>query len=188
MGVTVTASSWFYYQGNVLLAFASNSFHCDFLCSVPAKHQGSEVLLLLGFCALAKAVSRLLWELYLNWEAFQNEHCFKWYSLQNVKCPKVASKDPSECWRDYCHSPSTGILRGLTKTCRSSLWEPWAAASKTEPFFFLIFFIIAEISWIKQQQQQNKNQNQTHPKPTTITKNHPKNKTNKNPKHKRISG
>lgn len=32
MGVTVTVSSWFYYQGNALLAFASNSFHCDFLC------------------------------------------------------------------------------------------------------------------------------------------------------------
>lgn len=185
MGVTVTVSPWFYYQGNALLAFASNSFHCDFLCSVPAKHQGSEVLLLLGFCALGKAVSRLLWELYLNWEAFQNEHCFKWYSLQKVKCPKVASKNTSECWRDYCHSPSTGILMGLTKTCRSLLWEPWAAARNQNHFPFLCFYFfnfLAEISWIK------KTNKKTHPKNNNKNKTHPKNKTNKNPKHKRISG
>lgn len=144
-------------QGNSVVKRAKNGCHSNSFIMILLSGRCTPgiwfyILFIVAFCALsqrnikavrcccswalAKVVARLLWELYLNWEAFQNEHCFKWNSLQEVKCPKVASKALLSAGEIIAIPRGTGNLRGLTKNCRSSLWEPWAAASKTEPFFF----------------------------------------------------
>lgn len=149
-------------QGNSVVKRAkngchSNSFIMIFLSGRCTPGICFYILFIMAFCALsqqnikavrcccswalAKGVARLLWELYLNWEAFQNEHCFKWNSLQEVKCPKVASKGTSECWGDYCHSPRHRKLKRLNQKLQEFIVRTLGCCQENWAIFpFLNFF------------------------------------------------